>query len=79
MWERVQRPLEYGGLGIHNLDLFGWTIRICRLWAQKTDPSRPWAGLSIQAPQNAQALSNVVLDALASNGKKIMFLFWTDR
>ena len=22
-WERVQRPLEYGGLGIHNLEKLG--------------------------------------------------------
>ena len=27
-WEKVQRPLEYGGLGIHNLELLGWALRI---------------------------------------------------
>ena len=46
-WEKVQRPFEYGGLGIHNLEFFGWALRIRWLWAQKTDPSRPWAGLTI--------------------------------
>ena len=32
-WEKVQRPLEYGGLGIHNLDLFGCALKIRWLWA----------------------------------------------
>lgn len=27
-WEKVQRPLEYGGLGIHNLESFGLALRI---------------------------------------------------
>jgi hypothetical protein len=40
-WEKVQRPLEYGGLGILNLKFFGWALRIRWLWALKTDPSRP--------------------------------------
>ena len=41
-WERVHRPLEFGGLGIHNLEKLGWALRIRWLWAQKTDSSRPW-------------------------------------
>ena len=32
-WEKVQRPFEYGGLGIHNLEYFGWALRILCLWA----------------------------------------------
>jgi hypothetical protein len=27
-WEKVQRPLEYGGLGVHNLEVFEWALRI---------------------------------------------------
>ena len=73
----MQRPLEYGGLGIHNLELLGWALRIRWLWANKTDPSRPWAGLPIQIPQNAQPLFNVAVDAIVGNGEKI--LFWKDR
>jgi hypothetical protein len=73
----VQHPLEYGGLGIHNLELLGWALRIRWLWANKTDPSRSWAGLPIQVPQNAQALFNVAVDVIVGNGEKI--LFWKDR
>ena len=76
-WERVQRPLEYGGLGIHNLELLGCALRIRWLWAEKTDPSRPWAGLPVQVPRKAQALFNIAVDAIVGNGEKIQF--WTDR
>jgi hypothetical protein len=76
-WERVQRPLEYGGLGIHNLEHLGCALRIHWLWAEKTDPSRPWAGLPVQVPRKAQALFNITVDAIVGNGEKIWF--WTDR
>jgi hypothetical protein len=76
-WEKVQRPLEYGGLGIHNLELLGWALRIRWLWAQKTDVERPWAGLPITIPEKARALFNVAVNAIVGNGEEI--LFWTDR
>jgi len=60
-WERVQRPLEYGGLGIHNLEKLGWALRIRWLWAQKTDPSRPWAGFHVQIPQCAEAMFHLAV------------------
>jgi hypothetical protein len=27
-WESVQRPLQYGGLGILNLEMLGWALRV---------------------------------------------------
>ena len=76
-WDKVQWPLEYGGLGIHNLEVFGWALRIRWLWAQKTDPNRPWAGLPIQVPAKAKALFDMAIDAVVGDGESI--LFWTDR
>ena len=76
-WEKVQRPLEYGGLGIHNLELLGCALKIRWLWAQKTDAERPWAGLPISVPHKAEALFNVAVDAIVGNGEEI--LFWKDR
>ncbi|WVZ94677.1 hypothetical protein U9M48_040542 [Paspalum notatum var. saurae] len=54
-WESVQRPLQFEGLGVLNLQLFGWALRVCWLWLQKTDASCPWAGLPIRVPPNVQA------------------------
>lgn len=31
-WDKVQRPLELGGLGVHNLEILGWAFRIRWLW-----------------------------------------------
>lgn len=72
-WEKVQRPLEYGGLGIHNLEFLGLALRICWLWAQKTNPDRPWAGLPVTVPLKAQALFDVAVDAIVGNGEEILF------
>ena len=73
-WEKVQRPLEYGGLGIHNLEFFGWALQCRWLWAQKTDASCPWAGLHIQVPLKAQALFNMATASVLGNGETILFL-----
>jgi hypothetical protein len=76
-WERVQRPLEYGGLEIHNLEILGWALRIRWLWAQKTDSSRPLAGFQVQVPQFAKAMFCLSVDYIVGNGESI--LFWKDR
>jgi len=73
-WQRVQMPLQSGGLGIHNLETFGWALRIWWLWVQKT--TRPWAGLPIKVPRNAQALFDVVVDHVIGNGESTRF--WSD-
>ena len=72
-WERVHRPLEFGGLGIHNLEKLGWALRIRWLWAQKTDPSRPWAGFQVQIPQCAEAMLRLAVDCIVGNGESILF------
>ena len=72
-WEKVQRSLEYGGLGIHNLELLARALRIRWLWAQKPNAERPWAGLLITVPHKARALFNVAVDAIVGNGEEILF------
>ncbi|WVZ83087.1 hypothetical protein U9M48_030267 [Paspalum notatum var. saurae] len=76
-WERVQRPLCYGGLGVHDLDRLGCALRIRWLWLQKTDGSRPWAGLPVQVPLKARALFNMAVATRVGNG--VSTFFWTDR
>jgi hypothetical protein len=55
----------------------GWALSIRWLWAQKTDPLQPWAGLSIRVLQNALALFNVSVDYIIGNGEQIRL--WADR
>lgn len=73
-WESVQRPLEFGGLGVLNLELFGWALRVRWLWLQKTDTSRPWAGLPIQVPSNVQTLFDMAVVTSVGNGESTKFL-----
>ena len=28
-WEKIMRPIDLGGLGIHNLVTIGWVLQIC--------------------------------------------------
>ena len=49
-WPKVTRPPNLGGLGISNLQNLSWALRIRWLWLQKTEPGKPWAFFSIQAP-----------------------------
>ncbi|GJN17067.1 hypothetical protein PR202_gb04106 [Eleusine coracana subsp. coracana] len=35
-WQRVTRPFQLGGLGVHDLQTMAWTLRMRWLWLQKT-------------------------------------------
>jgi hypothetical protein len=76
-WEQICRPPMYGGLGIHNLELMNWVLRIRWLWLQKTDGARAWQGLDLQVPSNAHAIFNMAVEAMVGNSQSI--LFWSDR
>ncbi|WVZ94091.1 hypothetical protein U9M48_040028 [Paspalum notatum var. saurae] len=76
-WENVQRPLQFGGLGILNLETMGWALRIRWLWLQKTNAARPWEGLPVNVPRNAQALFAAAIQVAVGSGEDT--LFWTDR
>jgi len=76
-WDRVQRPLELGGLGIHNLEVLGWALRIRWLWSQRTDPDRLWGGLHGSVPAKAKAMFEVAVRTVVGDGNTTKF--WTDR
>ena len=42
-WDMVCRPMEFGGLGIHNLRLLNAALRVP--WLERVDYDRPWQGL----------------------------------
>jgi hypothetical protein len=76
-WTNVQRPLRYGGLVVLDLERLGWSLRIRWLWLQKTDTSRPWAGLSVMVPMKARALFDMPVYTTVGKGRSMKF--WTDR
>jgi len=55
----------------------GWALRIRWLWLQKTNAARPWEGLPVIVPRNAQALFAAAIQVAVGSGEDT--LFWTDR
>lgn len=77
VWEKVQRPLDLGGLGILNLEYMGWALQIKWLWYMKTENDRPWKGLEIKIHLNVVALFNIGITTKIGNGNSTHF--WLDR
>jgi hypothetical protein len=57
--------------------MFGWALRARWLWLQKTNASKPWAGLPIRVHRNAKALVDVAITSVVGNGESVKF--WSDR
>lgn len=55
----------------------GWSLHIRWLWLEKTEGSRPWAGLDIQVSQCARAMLEMAVRSEVGNGKSTKF--WLDR
>ena len=76
-WEKVQRPLELGGLGIPNLEIMGWALQVRWLWLRKTDSGKPWLSLDIPIHANVLALFQVGMQTSIGNGTSTKF--WKDK
>ncbi|GJM86847.1 hypothetical protein PR202_ga02745 [Eleusine coracana subsp. coracana] len=76
-WEKVQRPLDLGGLGILNLEIASWALQMKWLWLQKTTSDRPWSGLEIPTHPHARAMFAISIVTQVGNGRDT--LFWTDK
>jgi len=76
-WEKVMRPIDLGGLGIHNLEFMGWALQMRWLWLEKTKPDRPWAGLENPVHPNTTTIFAISIVTTVGNGQNTKF--WTDR
>ena len=72
-WDKVMRPLELGGLGIHNLEIMGWALQMRWLWIEKTKPERPW-----EIPVHMHTLAMFAISVVTSVGNGENTMFWTD-
>jgi len=76
-WSRVCRLLELGGLGIPDLQRFGFALRLRWLWLQRTEEERPWHELPIERERMVDAMFQSSIYIELGNGHKA--LFWSDR
>jgi hypothetical protein len=76
-WEKVMRPINLGGLGIHNLEIMSWTLQMRWFWLEKIGAAQSWAGLRILVYHNASAMFAIAIESLVGNGRNTYF--WTGR
>ena len=76
-WPRVCRPPELGGLGIVDLQRFGYALRMRWLWLQRTDDSRPWRDLRAKEETVVEDMFQTSILVEIGDGQKA--LFWTDK
>ena len=76
-WGRVQRPLDLGGLGILDLEILGWALRMRWLWLKKIQPDQPWAALDLHVHSNS--MSMFCISAYSVFGDDSRKLFWCDK
>ena len=76
-WEKVMRPIDLGGLGIHNPEIMGWALQMRWLRLEKTISDRPWAVLQIPVYSNTKAIFAIAIESTVGNGRNTFF--WTDR
>ena len=57
-WQRACMPTEFGGLGIPDLRLACYALRLRWMWLKRTDVRRPWKDLDLNfgADQSVQAM-----------------------
>jgi len=74
------RPLEVGGLGIHNLEVMGWALQMRWLWIAKTKPDRRCAGLEIPVHLNTSAMFAIsdLITGYMDRAWKIYHLMYTN-
>ena len=76
-WPKVCRPADLGGLGLPDLAVQGFALRMRWLWLKRTDPNRPWSSLPETSDKVVQAMFNVSLTVVVGDG--LASFFWTDR
>src|SRR5438128_762745 len=78
VWSKACRRLDMCGLGIHNIEVLGWSLCMRWLWFKKTQPSRSWSGLPTPSHANALALFAASIISKVGNRGAILFFGLTD-
>jgi hypothetical protein len=77
VWVNAACPVQYGGLGIPNLQLMGFALRLCWLWLDRVDSDKTWSGYFFRADRSAQAFFEGSVTVQVGDGSQA--LFWSDR
>jgi hypothetical protein len=67
---------QYGDLGIPNLQLMGFVLRLRWLWLDRVDSDKTWSGYFFRADMSAQAFFDASVTVQVGDGSRA--LFWMD-
>ncbi|RLN13367.1 hypothetical protein C2845_PM09G09680 [Panicum miliaceum] len=75
-WPKVCRPPELGGLGVPDLTIQGFALRMRWFWL-RTDPNRPWSHLPDHPEGIVDSMFSTSISVEVGNG--VRTYFWSDR
>jgi hypothetical protein len=75
-WCRVQRPVNYGGLGVLDMRLLGIALQARSPWPHRADASRSWASLPPSKDVVTVAFFNASIHMSLGDGESLFL--WTD-
>lgn len=75
-WDKVCRPTDMGGLGIPNIKLQGYALRLRWEWLRRVDPQRNWVDLPDNTEAVVRSVFSLSVTAIAKDSRRI--LFWKD-
>jgi hypothetical protein len=77
-WPIVCLPTELGGLGVVNLRIAAYALRLRWIWLKRTNANRPWKNLSLDFGNDPEvkAMFNASIDIELGDG--CLTLFWSD-
>ena len=75
-WTSVCRPTSLGGLGLLDLRIFGFTLRLRWEWLARTEPELCWTLLSSKCEKQVAAMNAVSMSVVLGDGCSAKM--WTD-
>jgi hypothetical protein len=70
-------PIQYGGLGIPNLHLMGFALRLRWLWLDRVDSDKTWSRYFFSVDWSAQAFFDASVTVQVGDDSRV--LFWSNR
>lgn len=72
-WTTVCRPTRLGGLGLRNLKMQALALRLRWEWLKRTDPDKPWQGLTMVDDKDARLLFDSLVRIEVGDGTRVLF------
>jgi hypothetical protein len=66
-------PKQYDVLGIPNLQLMGFALRIRWLWLARVDSDKTWSGYNFRVDKSSQDFFDASVTVQVGDGSRVLF------